>query len=409
MHLLFLTPWHPWPPDNGSRIRVSQLLRALAARHEVSLLTFAGEPGAPDAAGLADLGLCRRAVVVPGRAFDTTAAGRLRGLLSPVPSHLHAVPLAGMERAARALLARHPAQAIIASTTAVARLAARLPVPVRILEEHNFLGRMMHDRYRAAAGPLARARAWATWRKDIAWERRLFAGYDLVTMVSAEDRAAVEAMGCATTRIEVVPNGVDVAACAAVRAQPLADTVIYPGALTYSANLDAVTWFAREVWPALLSRRPGATFTVTGKTAGVDLAGLSGVPGLRFSGYLADVRPTLASAQVCVIPLRQGGGSRLKVLEAMALGVPVLSTSKGIEGLDLVPGRHCLVADEPGAFATHLDQLLHDVALGQRLASAALEQVVPQYDWPPNAERFVALVETVAGPPSRDGLSSGDG
>lgn len=396
MHLLFLTPWHPWPPDNGSRIRVSQLLRALATRHEVSLLTFAGEPGAPDAAGLADLSLCRRAVVLPERAFARKAVGRLRGLLSPVPSHLHAIPMAGMEQAARDLLAKHPAQAIIASTTGVARLVARLPVPVRILEEHNFLGRMMHDRYQAAAGPIARARAWATWRKDLAWERRLFAGYDLVTMVSEEDRAGVSAMGCATTRIEVVPNGVDVAACAAVRTQPLADTVIYPGALTYSANLDAVTWFAREVWPALRSRRPGATFTVTGKTEGVDLAGLSGVPGLHFSGYLADVHPTLAASQVCVIPLRQGGGSRLKVLEAMALGVPVLSTSKGIEGLDLVGGRHCLVADEPTSFAAELQRLLDDPALGRGLAAAALEEVVPRYDWGPIAGGYVNLVEATA-------------
>lgn len=404
MHILFLSAWHPWPPDNGSRIRVNQLLRALAARHEVSLLTFAGVPEAPDADGLVDLGLCRRAVVVNRPAFHATRIGRWTGMLSPMPSHLFANQSRQMAQTADALLAPIPADLVIASTTAVAQLASRLPAPRRVLEEHNFLGRMMRDQVDAAPTPFARARAWATWRKDIAWERRLFRRFNLVTMVSEADRDAVRSMGCASTRIEVVPNGVDAAACAAVRTAsisqvtPTADTVIYPGALTYSANLDAVTWFARKVWPRLLRSRPQARFLVTGSTAGVDIAALTAVPGLSFTGYLPDVRPTLASAQVCVIPLRQGGGSRLKVLEAMALGVPVLSTTKGVEGLDLEPGRHCLVADDPETFAAQLERLLADPALSRRLAAAALAEVVPRYDWPPIAGRFVDLVEAATGP-----------
>ena len=398
MHLLFLTPWHPWPPDNGSRIRVSQLLRSLTARHEVSLITFAGEPEAPDAEGLVALGLCRRAVVLPERAFARTTSSRLRGLFSPMPSHLYAVPTAGMKTAARRILAQHPAQAIITTTTTIAEVGISLPAPCHILEEHNFLGRMMRDRFEAASGPLAKARAWATWRKDIAWERRLFHRFDLVTMVSETDKAAIQAMACATTRIEVVPNGVDAAACALVQAaaQPVPDTVIYPGALTYDANLDAVRWFAAEVWPIVRRARPNARFLVTGKTDGVDTASLAQTPGLQLTGYLPDVRPTLAAAQVCVIPLRQGGGSRLKVLEAMALGVPVLSTNKGTEGLEVEDGRHCVVADEAEVFASALNRLLGDQDAGQRLARAALDEVVTHYDWGPIAERFLALVEQSA-------------
>lgn len=399
MHILFLSAWHPWPPDNGVRIRVSQLLRALAARHEVSLVTMAGEPGAPEAPGLVALGLCRRAVILDRPPFRAPRLGRWIGLLSPMPSHLFADRSPEMARAARGILAAAPVDLVIASTTAVAQLASRLPVPRRVLEEHNFLGRMMRDQLDAAPTPQARARAWATWRKDIAWERRLFRRFDLVTMVSDADRDAVRAMGCASTRVEVVPNGVDAAACAAVRAAPsvppAADTVIYPGALGYSANHDAVSWFADQVWPQVLARRPGARFLVTGKTDGVDTSGLAAIAGLRLTGHLPDVRPTLAAAQVCVIPLRQGGGSRLKVLEAMALGVPVLSTSKGIEGLDLAPSRHCLVADAPEAFADQLERLLADPALGRQLAAAALAEVVPRYDWGPITERFVALVEGV--------------
>lgn len=396
LNVLFLSAWHPWPADNGVRIRVSQLLRAVAARHYVSLVTFSGEPGAPDAHELPIIGLCQQAVIVPSSAFTSTRLDRWVGLLSRTPSHLYAIPSAKMRIAAKTVLKERAHDVVIASTTAVAELATQLQVPRRILEEHNFLGRIMHDAYLAAASPSRRVRAWATWHKDIAWERRLFRRYDLVTMVSDADKGAVSAMGCATTRVEVVPNGVDAQACAAVRAEPVPHTLIYPGALTYAANLDAVQWFSQRIWPHVRAKQSEAKFLVTGRTEGVDSTVLAGVPGLHLTGYLADVRPTLAATQVCVIPLRIGGGSRLKVLEAMALGVPVVSTSKGIEGIAITPGRHCLVADDADAFAGQVCRLLDEPSLGRHLAAAARREVVPCYDWPPIAKRFVDLVEEVA-------------
>jgi len=115
--------------------------------------------------------------------------------------------------------------------------------------------------------------------------------------------------------------------------------------------------------------------------------------GVRLSGYLEDIRPVVAGASVCVAPIRQGGGTRLKILEAMALGTPVVATSKGAEGLDVADGEHILIADGPAEFANRTLQLLRDPALRQRLAYNARRLVEEWYDWGPIGQRFVRLVE----------------
>jgi len=167
--------------------------------------------------------------------------------------------------------------------------------------------------------------------------------------------------------------------------------------MTYSANYDAMQFFLRDVYPQVRAAVPGASLTITGSTAGVDQAGLALDDTVHLTGYVDDIRPVIAGSAACVVPLRQGGGTRLKILEAMALGVPVVSTRKGAEGLDVVDGEHLLLADTPRDLAAATVRLLQDGALRACLASQARALVERRYDWRAIGAAFTALVEeTVA-------------
>jgi glycosyltransferase involved in cell wall biosynthesis len=188
-------------------------------------------------------------------------------------------------------------------------------------------------------------------------------------------------------------------------AQPRPDSLVYNGALTYSANYDAMRWFLAHVFPRVKQAVPGVTLAITGSTAGVDTAGLALDDTVTLTGYVDDIRCPVAEASACVVPILQGGGTRLKILEAMALGTPVVSTSKGAEGLDVTPGHDILIADEPTEFASQVTRLLSDAALREQVASNARHLVEQRYDWQQIGRRFVGLVEAAVDARSTQGTA----
>lgn len=393
MHALFLSTWFPYPPDNGSKTRVFHLLRALAARHQVTLVTFAPSDGPLPDVDCRSLGLCEHVHLIARRPFQKDAKRRLMGMISPVPRDLAAMYSPEMAKCVNRVCDEHQFGAVIASTLATAAYAQQVRSGARVLEEHNFLGRMLAERVQQKKG-----RPWRrlTLRKDLAFERRTFSAFDLVVMVSEQDRDALCAMGCATTSLAVVPNGVVLSSSPAEAVAPVVGRLIYPGAVTYQANYDAVHWFVTEIWPSIHAAWPTATLEVTGRTDGVNLGRLAQVDGVTFTGYLEDLRSELARCWACVVPLRQGGGTRLKVLEAMGVGVPVISTAKGVEGLGLMPDKHYLQADDPSAFATQVQRLWASPHLRTALVTQARALVEQRYDWRIIGTRFVDLIDDVA-------------
>jgi glycosyltransferase involved in cell wall biosynthesis len=168
--------------------------------------------------------------------------------------------------------------------------------------------------------------------------------------------------------------------------------LVYNGSLTYSANYDAMVHFLSEIYPLIREEEPGVSLTITGSLDGVDLGGLNLDGSVRLSGYVADVRPLVAGASVCVVPVRQGGGTRLKILEAMALGTPVVATPKGAEGLQVKPGQDVLLGRDPEEFAAQIVRLLRDPTLRENLSGHARRTVERRYDWTVLGRRFVDLV-----------------
>lgn len=391
MRILFLSRWFPYPADNGSRIRILNLIRRLATRHEIALLSFTSSAVKPE--HLAALRpWCARIETVPYQAYRPGSWRALAGFLDGRPRSV--VDTFSHELAVRAVqLARDwSPDLVLASQIDMAPYALDLECRARVLEELE-LNALYHAFTRARG--LKRLRAGLTWWKLARYVRRILAAFDLCTVVSESERQRVLAIAPAARRVEVVPNGLDLADYRQDYGPPEAETLIYAGALTYSANFDAVNYFLREIYPCILARRPAVRFTVTGSLEGVPVQRLPHPPGLQLTGYLDDVRPAVARSWVSVVPLREGGGTRLKIFESLALGTPVVTTGKGAEGLELTHGREALIADTPEQFAGAVLALLADPQLRERLSREGRRAVAARYDWRSICDRLDQLLEEI--------------
>jgi glycosyltransferase involved in cell wall biosynthesis len=231
------------------------------------------------------------------------------------------------------------------------------------------------------AGGFAGLRQELTWWTQSRFVRRVAADFSRITVVSSHERDLAVSVGCDPERVVVVPNGVAEAWLDAPRPPIEPGRVIYPGSVTFAPNLDAVRFFVTDVLPKVRQAQPRATMFVTGSTDGAAIADLSARPGVVFTNHVADVRSEVARSAVCVVPLRTGGGTRLKILEALALGVPVVSTPKGAEGLELEDGRDLLVADSAETLAAATLRVLGDDQLAARLSAAGRRIVRERYTW----------------------------
>jgi glycosyltransferase involved in cell wall biosynthesis len=389
MKILFLSTWYPYPPDNGSKLRALYLLRFLAAQHDVATLAFRPPSGDGVAsASRADLSV----TAVPDDPFRHVNATQWVKYLSPTPLVFRASST--MQRAV-ASLATQSWDAVVAVQMPVAQYALTVSARARIIDVDTALSYQMHARYASLERPIARASAWVSWQKAHRYERKMLRRFQAAVVVSQAEIAPLQAMvdedDC---RVALIPNGVDCTHNQHGLALPQPISLVYNGSLTYSANYDAMRWFLREVYPHIKAQVSKVSLTITGSTEGVDLAGLALDDSVILTGFVEDVRLPVAEAVVAVVPIRQGGGTRLKILEAMALGTPVVATTKGAEGLDIVDGEHFLCADDPHTFTARTVLLLHDSALRQRLANNARRLVETTYDWSQIGARFVALVES---------------
>lgn len=396
MRVLFLSRWFPHPADNGSKLRVLNLLRQLAARHTVHLIAFTSEPVQAQS-WVALRALCQQVDAVPYQPFQPWSGQALAGFFDARPRSVLATHSPEMEARIQYAATNYSFDAVIGSEIDMAPYALQTPVRVRVLDELQIS--IPWEAYHQAPRLQQKLRAGLTWWKLARYVRGLLEAFDLCTVVSDRERANVlDLIGAGRAAVEVVPNGVDLAAYQADYPEPAADTLIYSGALTYSANLDAVEYFLNEIFPRVRAARPAAQLTVTGRLDGVSRRRLPQMPGVQFSGYVDDIRPVIAGHTVSVVPLRQGGGTRLKILEALALGTPVVATTKGAEGLALVPGRDILLADTPAEFAEAVISVLTDAALRERLARHGRAAVAEHYDWASLGRGFTDRLEALTAP-----------
>ena len=401
MNILFLSRWFPFPANNGSKLRIANLLRQLGRNHQVDLVSFTAreEPSDMDGAG----SVCRSVAVVPYLPYQPNQPRALTGLFSMEPRSVQATfsDAFQMEVDRRVTLSE-PDLVIASQIDMIPYVRSRWGIPA-ILEEVELT--TLYEQHSAARTSLARLRYGLTWTKLRRYLASVLPRFAACTAASSQELALIrEAVPGYRGHLGVVPNGVDLHHYAADYGPYQPESIVYSGAVTYAANRDAVDYFATQILPSVRAAVPTVAFTVTGSTGNVPVAALEAQAGVRFSGYLDDIRPLLAQSAVSVIPLRIGGGTRLKLLESAALGTPVVATRKGAEGIDFVAERDILIADDAVDFGRAVIRVLTDPALRTALGRSA-QNAVARYDWTQVAEQLLRLVDTVVAEGSRSRLA----
>ena len=386
--LLFVSPRFLFPADQGGKIRTTQILRGMkGGRFEIVLAS-------PEAHGererhQRDLeAICDRFVSWPApAAFPFAKVTRLRHLLSPLPVSVISDRSVTGVRAVREALTQAVDMVVFDFLHSLVLAPEQIDVPA-VMFTHNVEAEIFRRHANLATNPLKRAVWNQQYRKMRTYEETGLKRFDTVVAVSERDAdtfGAVPGMGS----VETIPTGVDLDF---FRQQLPTDQdhVVFTGAMDWQANVDGIDFFMDEVWPKVADKRPQARVTIVGRNpegALVDRARRRKLP-FRFTGFVDDIRPHVSNASAYIIPLRVGGGTRIKAFEAMAMGIPVVSTGLGVEGLPVTPGKHYLRADSAPDFAQALVRLLENAELRNTLSHQARTYVEQNFSSQAVAQRF---------------------
>jgi glycosyltransferase involved in cell wall biosynthesis len=420
MNILVLAPQWPDPPRQGAAIRNFHILQYLARRHAVTLLTFKPEEDIEESRIKS---LCLRAEALPLPTRST--AERLQTLItSPLPDmawRLHsnlmrerltelcrqqpfdAIHVEGIEMAPYGLLARqlqNPKSQLEYQEPKIENLKSKIENSLTY-DAHNaeyLLQRRAFttDARHPASLPKA-AYSLAQWWRLRRFEREVCMASRHVLAVSEADAAALRRLAPSIAgRITLLPNGVDPAYWSREAAyprpdMPLSDTLVFDGSMDFRPNVDAVTWFTSEVWPLIRAERPDVRFFIVGRNPSPAVLALQNTPGIIVTGAVDDPRGWVAGATVYVVPMRMGGGVRLKVLQAMAMRCAIVSTPMGAEGIDVQHSREMLIHRSASDFAQATLTLLADKERRIVLGNAARELAVSRYSW----DRLLPILDRV--------------
>jgi polysaccharide biosynthesis protein PslH len=413
LRVLHFVPRVPWPLDTGAKLRNYHLARQLARETRIRLLAFADNDTETqeNRAAEAPEHFYDRATVVP-RDQGYTPAKILRGAFGRAPLPLLNYTTATMKQSLAQILSQEEFDVVQIESI---HLLAYLPIiraarsrPCVILDWHNLESDLMRQYSLRAKGTLRRAYARRTSRQLSRLEWQATKEVDAHVVVSDHDRARLLDY-CGDARAFVIENGVDTDYYSDKRIESAYETwvnqqikteaksiapsewpkpiaarksrIVFVASMDYHANSDAALSFAREVWPIVHERRPDLVFTIVGRHPAPEVRQLAMQPGIEVTGTVDDVRPYYHEAVAAIIPLRVGGGSRLKILEAMAAGVPVVSTTLGAEGLEIQDNQNILIANTKAELSEAIVTLCGDSDQQKRLSVAGRALVSARYDW----------------------------
>jgi glycosyltransferase involved in cell wall biosynthesis len=395
LHILWLKTELLHPVDKGGKIRTYQMLRALKRDHRITYLTLDDGTAAPDARARADE-YCDELVCVPHRTRAKFSVGfyaeLATNLFSSLPYFMRKYESVAMRREIKRLVARDSFDIVVCDfLNPSVNVPESLPVPT-LLFQHNVEAMIWRRHYEVQRHPAKKFYLYNQWRKSFSYERAACRRFDWVVAVSREDAETMR-RDYSVERVSDVPTGVDTEffkPSGAVARTP--HSLVFTGSMDWLPNEDAIQFFVKEIMPRVRARIPDATLTVVGRNPFPSLVEQSRRdPSIIVTGRVEDVRPYMERAAAYVVPIRVGGGTRLKIYEAMAMELPIVSTTVGAEGLPVGNGEHLLLADTPAEFGDALARVLTDDALARKLAANAAGLVRERYGWEGVAVEFTAL------------------
>jgi polysaccharide biosynthesis protein PslH len=400
MRILFITDSVPYPALSGNQLRVYNLCRRIARECELWLAVPLSRTEDDD--GVSHMrDICHEVVTATRRRQSKLQhiPGLIRYALAGKPLEYKFEHCEELMRKIRSLVSKVDFDIVHIEPSYMALYLEAIPPDARcksVLTFHNIEFSLFERLSRHAQTPAQKARAFLHSTMLHRWEPHYAERFDQCITVSEVDRRLLRTSN-PRLRIAVSPNGFDTQLYQPLPLPPKTarPALLFVGSMSYEACVDAMVYFYQEILPRIRSQFGDVDLWIVGRDPSPQIRQLDG-NGVHVTGRVADVRPYYHRSMVCVVPLRAGGGTRLKILEAMALGRPVVATSIGCEGLDVIDEEHLMIADNPEQFAEKTVRLLTDATLWRRIGTNARQLVVSRYDWDVIAKRLMQIYTQVA-------------
>lgn len=397
LKILFVATQLPVPPDTGGRIRSLNILKHLGRQHDVTFVC-AVDPKTPERHLNTMRQICPRFVAVPQRQLDRGSWRYLSkvalNLASPFPFAVAKDYCPALTRQVQRLVTEQSFDVLVCDFLhASINLNGLLRLPV-VLFQHNVEAEILRRCYlqqRHWTGKLF----WRyQWEKMKHYEGRVSRSVDHCIAVSETDKATFQ-LDYGMRNVSTVETGVDLDYFLNQTAERLPNRLVFTGSMDWGPNEDAMLWFVDEIFPRITKAVPEVSLTIVGRRPSQKVRRLGLNSRIEVTGRVEDVRPYLWSGSVFIVPLRIGGGTRIKIFEAMASGIPVVSTPVGAEGLQVSHDDHLLLAENSEGFSSAVLRLLKDPVRASQMAADARSFVAARYDWDIVSRQFAAICSDV--------------
>lgn len=412
MHILLLTQILPYPPDAGPRIKTWHVLRYLIERgHRVTLASFVRPEEEPHLPVLR--AMCAQVLTVPIRRSRVADGGYwLRSHLSGRPFLIERDDSQAMRALVDGVVREQSVDVIHADQLTMTQFALPRdgqagPYPYRVFDAHNATWTIL-DRMRPNTPWFLRPVLSLEQQRVKRYEGRLVRQFQHTLAVTEIDRQALQqaadllpgASPLAADRLSVIPIAVDTAQLQPIQPPPDSQTILTLGTLHYPPNADGIRWFIQRVFPLIRQKVNTASLVILGKNPPADFARLAtqSAGAITVTGYVPEVLPYLERSALVVIPVLAGGGMRVRILEALSRGMPTVTTTIGMEGIEARPGEDLLVGDTPEDFASAVIRILSEPALRGRLSANGRRLATTRYDWKVVLQQLEAVYARAAQP-----------